>query len=257
MDEPVDLQGLRNYIIAVKERKYFIKEETLITEDDLKVIYNLKKEFGNRSVDDCIEPCKYSSGGCSFTIKFICKDCTAIEKIFVSKTQLNKILSIEDNKFICSDCNVRKKNKEAEIKETKELEQKVDIEKRKIDDTNKYIENYLNINNSWVETCKIKDRIASISQSFYGSNHYVDFEKVEDCILNMEYYDFLKTPYWKAIAQYTKLKANFKCSLCASKEGLATHHKTYENHGKEHCNLQDLIVLCNDCHEKFHDKLKD
>nr|DAW76172.1 MAG TPA: Protein of unknown function (DUF968) [Bacteriophage sp.] len=38
------------------------------------------------------------------------------------------------------------------------------------------------------------------------------------------------------------------------------HHKTYENHGREFNRDiadSDLIVLCRECHEKFHDKLSD
>ena len=33
------------------------------------------------------------------------------------------------------------------------------------------------------------------------------------------------------------------------------HHKTYEHHGQEHRYLGDLVLLCRNCHSKFHDKL--
>ncbi|WP_416212660.1 HNH endonuclease [Nostoc sp. DedQUE04] len=35
-------------------------------------------------------------------------------------------------------------------------------------------------------------------------------------------------------------------------ESLQVHHLTYENHGKEHEHLEDLITLCDDCHKKQH-----
>lgn len=69
-------------------------------------------------------------------------------------------------------------------------------------------------------------------------------------------FGFLRTPYWNAISLYAKSKANFSCQLCNSKENLRTHHRTYERHGYEHRDeviKQDLIVLCDDCHSKFHD----
>ena len=42
--------------------------------------------------------------------------------------------------------------------------------------------------------------------------------------------------------------------MCGSDKNLSTHHNTYENHGYEHKNEvinKDLIVLCQDCHNKL------
>ena len=81
---------------------------------------------------------------------------------------------------------------------------------------------------------------------------------VIDSIKQMDYKDFLNTVYWKAIRQYKLDKANNKCALCNSKKRLNVHHKTYDRHGTEHLPEvadEDLIVLCQDCHAKFHDKL--
>lgn len=68
----------------------------------------------------------------------------------------------------------------------------------------------------------------------------------------MDYRDFLGTPYWRAIAAHTKYRARYRCQLCNSRSSLVTHHRDYGIHGKEHVHLYDLIVLCNDCHQKFH-----
>lgn len=38
----------------------------------------------------------------------------------------------------------------------------------------------------------------------------------------------------------------------SSKEGLNVHHNSYAHHGQEHKHLEDLVVLCNNCHKKFH-----
>lgn len=42
----------------------------------------------------------------------------------------------------------------------------------------------------------------------------------------------------------------------ALRERLNVHHRNYDCHGKEHKHYKaDLICLCEDCHQKFHDKL--
>lgn len=41
-----------------------------------------------------------------------------------------------------------------------------------------------------------------------------------------------------------------ECCKCKKKKNLHVHHKTYERLGKEH--LNDLMVLCKDCHSKEH-----
>ena len=45
-----------------------------------------------------------------------------------------------------------------------------------------------------------------------------------------------------------------KCQRCGSFYGLGCHHKNYNNIGKE--TYKDIIVLCWDCHKKFHRNLK-
>ena len=73
----------------------------------------------------------------------------------------------------------------------------------------------------------------------------------------MNYKDFLETPYWKTISQYAKCNADFECELCGNNEELHLHHKTYTRHGYEHLPEvidKDLIVLCNKCHAKLHNK---
>ena len=69
------------------------------------------------------------------------------------------------------------------------------------------------------------------------------------------YLDYIASDVWKELADESRENANNRCKLCNSPENLRVHHRTYERLGKE---LQDdLITLCSDCHEKFHDKRKD
>lgn len=62
----------------------------------------------------------------------------------------------------------------------------------------------------------------------------------------------LKGSHWKSLKLQAIHRAGNRCQLCNAKGRLHVHHRTYENIGNE--SLNDLIVLCNDCHEKFHDK---
>lgn len=67
------------------------------------------------------------------------------------------------------------------------------------------------------------------------------------------YTEYLKSDHWKKTRKKALKRAKNRCQLCNKKSKLQVHHRTYKNKGKE--KNEDLIVLCNDCHAKFHDKL--
>lgn len=69
----------------------------------------------------------------------------------------------------------------------------------------------------------------------------------------MPYAEYLQTEHWKLRRKRALRLAGYKCQLCNQDGDLHTHHKTYENLGCEQDD--DLVVLCKDCHAKFHDKL--
>ena len=71
------------------------------------------------------------------------------------------------------------------------------------------------------------------------------------------YEDFLKSDYWKYVRGKKLKDAHNKCQICGSKKSLNVHHNSYANHGQEYKHLEDLVVLCSECHKKFHNKLKD
>ena len=76
-------------------------------------------------------------------------------------------------------------------------------------------------------------------------------QQIED-LKNIPYKEYLKTDHWKEVRNKALYRAKYKCQLCSSKENLNVHHNTYENRGQE--KDQDLVVLCQKCHGKFHDK---
>ena len=73
-----------------------------------------------------------------------------------------------------------------------------------------------------------------------------------DRLINMPYKEYLQTEHWKEVRGNALYRAKYKCQLCGNKDNLNVHHNTYENRGNE--KDEDLIVLCQKCHGKFHDK---
>ena len=71
---------------------------------------------------------------------------------------------------------------------------------------------------------------------------------------DMEYSEFLKTDYRKELSRHAKELSWWRCQICNSDKKLETHHRCYDNRGVEWKELADLIVLCEKCHRKYHDK---
>jgi 5-methylcytosine-specific restriction endonuclease McrA len=122
-----------------------------------------------------------------------------------------------------------------------------EIDREKVlENTRYYLETHLNPNRNWDRWVSPKERINQIRYS------NVNWKTVSNYIRGMEYQDFLRTPYWKAIAAHSKFKAGYRCQVCNSPYDLATHHRNYAIHGFEHAHMYELVVLCNACHSKFH-----
>lgn len=67
------------------------------------------------------------------------------------------------------------------------------------------------------------------------------------------YQDYLQTDHWRDVSLAAKERSGHRCQLCGCKDKvLNTHHNSYANVGKEE--PVDLIVLCDDCHAKYHNK---
>ena len=64
--------------------------------------------------------------------------------------------------------------------------------------------------------------------------------------------EYLNTYHWKSFRNKIVKYANYKCQICDSKWVLNVHHRNYDCRGKEE--YRDVVVLCADCHSKFHDK---
>lgn len=74
--------------------------------------------------------------------------------------------------------------------------------------------------------------------------------------VRVDYYEYINSAEWKERSREARERAGNRCQLCNTPESqmpLNTHHRTYEHLGYE--SPSDLIVLCRNCHAKFHDKL--
>ena len=70
----------------------------------------------------------------------------------------------------------------------------------------------------------------------------------------VEYDMYINSEAWREKAVEAKQRAGHRCQLCnKGNTVLHVHHRTYERLREEL--PDDLIVLCADCHSKFHDKL--
>jgi hypothetical protein len=133
-------------------------------------------------------------------------------------------------------------------------EEKIKIMERDYLNKNCELNEYL-FNNLLDENCnwnniKTYEKIKTIKSCLSVANK----DEVQNFIYNeLGYNVYLKTPLWKAVAEYKKYKIN-KCQLCNCKDKLNVHHSTYKNIGFEIFNLNDLIVLCQNCHYKYHNK---
>lgn len=79
-------------------------------------------------------------------------------------------------------------------------------------------------------------------------------ETVEN-LKKMKYEDFLQTDYWKLVSEQARINAHYKCQLCGCNDKkLNVHHNTYEHRGEEFKHMEDLICLCEDCHNFYHGK---
>ena len=79
-------------------------------------------------------------------------------------------------------------------------------------------------------------------------------EDSDKWLSKMPYAEYLKTEHWKQVRREALERADGRCQVCNSDAPpLDTHHRTYERRGHERPN--DVIVLCRDCHGRFHDKL--
>ncbi|MEO5358468.1 MAG: HNH endonuclease [Nitrospirae bacterium YQR-1] len=69
----------------------------------------------------------------------------------------------------------------------------------------------------------------------------------------MTYNEYLESPEWKQLSKEAKKKADYKCERCSSAMNLEAHHTRYSNNWPND-NIENIVVLCDNCHEFIHKK---
>ena len=97
--------------------------------------------------------------------------------------------------------------------------------------------------------------LAMFLVDFVRDNREQEYEDDHEEIsyLPVDYYEYIKSPQWKSVADEARKRAGYKCQMDGATGKLSVHHNNYKNLGNE--KDTDLIVLCRKCHAKFHDIL--
>lgn len=69
------------------------------------------------------------------------------------------------------------------------------------------------------------------------------------------YLNYLESQHWAELRQTCFNRSNRKCEACESKGPLQGHHLVYRS-PLETCTADDIMALCDRCHELFHNWLK-
>lgn len=243
----IDIEFIKRKIYKPDENEYKIMPGDEIP---LEVMHILK-DGHYKDREECFGP---GDPKVLCTVHLNCTQCDAETTAMLSKTGVLNYLR-GSKQVLCNNC-INKEKEEAEMvalqeQEVRKAEQE-NCQKRHDANTKRIIDEYVNT----ISTNPLsKEELIDISKNISRQNF--DNNKVAAAIKSLPYKIFLQTLYWKAVSYEAKRKARFCCHVCSSNKNLSTHHRTYESHGYEHTydGMKDLVVLCKDCHEKFHDKL--
>jgi hypothetical protein len=184
-----------------------------------------------------------------YSVLINCCECKTTNRMGISKTKLFEIVrGLRKNGsylILCPPCQ--------QIKSERDLQRIAQRPKEIVQNTTGEMLRMISPTCSWNSDIPFSDRLFHLQQAWDSC----DKELVERKIKELDYSDFLKTPYWICISGTVRYRSKFKCQLCNSLSRLHVHHKTYEHHGLEILFFkEDLICLCADCHETFHQNRK-
>lgn len=191
-----------------------------------------------------------------------CDRCQSLKKTTLRKTQVIAYMEclrrIHEGRHrpnfqtvaTCKEC------KEAEISEAKRKQENdranfvENYRKERAANTDVLIRMFLMVDGQPKENADWK----VVAQEMSRRASMCDEEKLSEAICEMEYGEFLRTPYWKIISYEVKKKNKFRCVMCDSGERLQVHHKNYSLHGYEHTyeGMRSLTCVCDNCHSKHH-----
>ena len=86
---------------------------------------------------------------------------------------------------------------------------------------------------------------------FIGTNRPPSIAELK----KMDYASYLLTDHWAQVRGLALEQHGKKCAFCGERghfSPLQVHHNSYEHRGYEEEHLEDLQVLCKECHERVH-----
>jgi len=184
-----------------------------------------------------------------YSVELKCDQCG----VFFVKTGLNAtnaagiVMPVNKKVLLCETC----KQKKADEQEEERKKALVSAEEHR----KKELETLLSPDYSFSKDTKYYKKWCKLVEAMPYFYMDKEVESIANTLKSLEYSNFLKTPYWDAISSKKRASAKFRCELCGSGGITNIHHKTYKHHGYEYYYMEDLICLCKECHEKFHDKI--
>ena len=98
-------------------------------------------------------------------------------------------------------------------------------------------------------------RLAQLEEEgWYENRQQQEADRIHH-LRTMPYREYLLTEHWQKMRKWALARAKYQCQLCSEKQNLHVHHKTYERRGCE--DINDLIALCRECHERHHNIFPD
>jgi len=67
-----------------------------------------------------------------------------------------------------------------------------------------------------------------------------------------DYTTYLRSAHWLTMRRVALDRAGHRCQVCGTVERLEVHHNTYDPY---HEAIYDLVVLCVECHARYHGKV--
>ena len=182
-----------------------------------------------------------------FKFEYKCRKCGNLYQLTDSKTKLFYYIESPEKDLKCYECILEEQKELLEQRKKEQEQEKYFLEELEKD----YQDNWLNPECSLVS--EVYKKPWGARDEVKNKINYIGRETIKKYANSLNYKDYLKTPYWKLVSTLVKRKANYKCQLCGSEYDLNVHHRSYKHRGEEIFYLEDLIVLCFNCHQKFHD----
>lgn len=244
------LQDVKNYLQSLETPPQLIRRGKLYTASDLDELQNLYDQCPQKAVFFRLLETKTDD---PFIIEKTCRSpkdsqkkrshlrdhegCGRTKVCIVGRGEIEDY--IRGKGYECDVC-----HEEKSVLHQKRNEEWEAIKSR---DTMDYINTICNPEMIWNEGTKLSAMWSEINGNVY-------LESVATHLKDLDYKDFLKTPYWKAVAQKVRARAKWRCQICDEKTSLDVHHRNYACHGQEHLYLNELIAICRPCHERHHGK---